>query len=464
MQIKQLAVAVAAALVTTPLFAQAPATQTVGQGVYGMAPEADVPPAARTADQWMERMADFTKNAQAFKDPFVFAHWLNAMTDPAMVAAMGDAMLEPGNWLHMMTTMMQPTAVSNYAQFMIDPAIYARWGAAMMDPMWYTKLATDMTNPRKMMGWMMLPMDRRLMATSMKLLDPNLYLKFMMMPTDPRGMALMFAPMNPQLYGSMMGGLLNPQLVGGANSTWGTFMYPRQPVVSLQPRAPLELPINLMDPSTYGNVLNMIPGLPALPSMTGGQGTAAQGAAAPFPFNLIPSVGPTAQAAAPTQSAPAAPAPAAPADATPPVPAEQPAEPAAFAVQPGAPSSLSLSGDALFATGKSSVKDLSPEGRAKLDELAARIKAFGAIDSIRIVGHADKMGKPAANQKLSLARAKAVADYLKKDGVKAATFVTAGMGDTKPVVDCDMKQAKEALKACLAPNRRVEIEVTGAKN
>jgi len=38
-----------------------------------------------------------------------------------------------------------------------------------------------------------------------------------------------------------------------------------------------------------------------------------------------------------------------------------------------------------------------------------------------------------------------------------------GMGDTKPVVDCDMKQAKDALKQCLAPNRRVEIEVAGAQ-
>ena len=446
MQIKQLAAAVAASLVSAPLFAQTPAAPAnvpvMQQGTIGMSAEAYVPPASRNADQWVAQMADFTKNSQAFKDPQVFVYWMNAMTDPSMVAAMADAGLEPGNWLHMMTTMLQPGAVSNYAQFAIDPAIYARWATAMLDPMWYTKMIASMTNPSKIMGWMMLPLDQRLMRSSMKMLDPNLYMKFMMMPTDPRGMSLMFAPMNPQLYGSMMGALVNPQLVGGANSSWGTFMYPSQPIVSYQTRAPLELPFNLLDPTTYGNVLNIIPGMPNLSSMTGGQAGAVPGAS-PFPFNMIPSVPGAGQPVAAYAPAPAA--------------------PAGFAVQAGVASTLSVGGDALFKTGKSSVKDLTPEGRAKLDDLVAKIKAFGAIDTIKVTGHADKMGKPAANQKLSLARAKAVSSYLKSKGVKAKTFTSSGMGDTKPVVECDMNLAKDALKACLAPNRRVDIEVTGAK-
>jgi outer membrane protein OmpA-like peptidoglycan-associated protein len=368
---------------------------------------------------------------------------MNAMTDPSIVAAMGDSMLESGNWLHMMTTMMQPAAVSNYSQFMMDPTIYARWGAAMLDPMWYTKLATDMANPAKMMGWVMLPLDRRLMATSMKMLDPNMPLKFMMMPTDPRGMSLMFAPMNPQLYGSMMGGLVNPQLVGGSNSTWGRFMYPAQPVVAMQPRAPLELPINVMDPRTYGNVLNIIPGLPSLPSLPAGFpfGGASSGMTAASPATTL--------AAAPiaAQTAAAASAVAVPVAAAPVAPALN----------------LSLGGDTLFKTGKSSIKDLTPAGRAELDGLVAKIKAAGAIDSIKVTGHADKMGNAVTNQKLSLARAKTVAAYLKSKGAKAKSFSTVGMGDTKPVVECDMKQAKDALKTCLAPNRRVEIEVAGAQ-
>ena len=438
MKIKHLTVAVAAVLVSAPLFAQQPTPQPVSQGTFGMNPEAEVAPANRNADQWMARMSDFTKNAQAFKDPAVFAHWMNAMTDPSMVAAMGDSMLEPGNWLHMMTTMMQPAAVSNYSQFMMDPAIYAHWGAAMLDPMWYTKLATDMANPAKMMGWVMLPLDRRLMATSMKMMDPNLPLKFMMMPTDPRGMSLMFAPMNPQLYGSMMGGLVNPQLVGGSNSTWGRFMYPAQAVVAMQPRAPLELPINVMDPRTYGNVLNVIPGLPSLPSLPAG-----------FPFGGASSGMIVASPATTMAAAPIA--------------AQKAAAASAVAVPVAPALNLSLGGDTLFKTGKSSIKDLTPAGRAELDGLVAQIKAAGKIDSIKVTGHADKTGKPVLNQKLSLARAKAVAAYLKSKGAKAKSFTTVGMGDTKPVVDCDMNQAKDALKTCLAPNRRVEIEIAGAQ-
>ncbi len=143
--------------------------------------------------------------------------------------------------------------------------------------------------------------------------------------------------------------------------------------------------------------------------------------------------------------------------------AAEPAQPAPFVIKAGAPAKFTLGGDTLFKSGKSSIKDLSPEGRVNLDQLVSNIKAFGAIDSIRVTGHSDKTGKARANQKLSVARAKTVVAYLKSKGVKAGSFTAAGMGDTKPVVDCDMKQPKEALKACLAPNRRVEVEITGAK-
>lgn len=437
MQIKPLLIALTTAL----------AGLSVPAGAQSVSPAVPVPAGTpQSAEQWMNRMMDFTQNASAFKDPATFAAWTNAMTDPAMATAMGAHMMEPGNLLRAMTTMMQPGTTANYMQF-LDPNIYMRWGGAMMNPMWYTQMAVNMADPGKMMRWMMLPMDPKVWRMGMQMMDPNLYLRWMMTPTDPRAMSLMFAPMNPQLYGSMLGGVLNPQMVGGPNSTWGTFMYPPQPVVQVQGYAPVASPINVWDPSTWFSMLNMF-GINPSGGASGASPTTSffpAFGAGPNPYLPAQRPAPPTVAAGPAATPAAAPA------------------PAAFAVQAGVPSKLSLGGDALFKTGKSSTKDLTPEGRAKLDDLVAKIKAFGAIDSIKVTGHADKMGKASDNKKLSLARAKAVAAYLKSKGVKAKAFAMAGMGDTQPVVDCDMKLAKDALKTCLAPNRRVEIEVTGAK-
>ncbi len=437
MQIKPLLIGLAAVLAGL----SAPAgAQTVPSPIPS---PADTP---QTAEQWMNRMMDFTQNASAFKDPAVFAAWTNAMTDPAMATAMGVHLMEPGNLLRAMTTMMQPGTTANYMQF-LDPGIYLRWGTAMMNPMWYAQMALNMADPGKMMRWMMLPMNPGLWQMGMQMMDPNLYVRWMMTPTDPRAMSLMFAPMNPQLYGSMLGGALNPQLVGGPDSTWGTFMYPAQPVVQVQGHAPVASPINVWDPSTWFSMLNMFGINPS-----GGAG--AMGATSSFfptfgsgpnPYLPVPQAVQPAGAAAPA-AAPAA------------VPA-----PASRAIQADAPSTLSLGGDALFGTGQASTRDLSAEGRAKLDDLVTKIKALGAIDSIKVTGHADKMGKASYNKRLSLARAKTVAAYLRAREVKARTFSTVGMGDARPIVDCDMRLAKDALKDCLAPNRRVEIEVIGVK-
>ena len=424
MQIQPLVFALAASLAVavSPVSAQ---TQALPMMPFPVAqPQGAAPVAPKTAEQWVNRMTDFTQNASAFKDPAQFAAWANAMTDPSMVTTMGTQMIEPGNMLRSMTTMMQPATTGNYMQFM-DPNVAMRWGGAMMNPMWYTQLATSMADPGKMMRWVMLPMDPKMMNMGMQMMDPNLYVKWMMTPTDPRGMALMFAPMNPQLYGSMAGGMIPQQLVGGNKSTWGTFMYPAQPVVSVQPAAPVASPINVYDPSTWFSMMSMFGGMPSIPSLPN-MGFPFGGANNPYTTNnKLASIAPAGKA------------------------------PAAM--------SLNLSGDALFKSGKSSIKDLTPAGRAELDDLVAKIKAAGTIDTIKVTGHADKTGKPVLNQKLSLARAKAVAGYLKSKGAKAKSFTPVGMGDTKPVVDCDMKQAKDTLKTCLAPNRRVEIEVAGAK-
>lgn len=406
-----------------------------------MAPQAAAPAdMPKSAEQWAERMTDFTKNGASLRDPAKFAVWANAMTDPSMVTAMGTHMMEPGNMLRSMTTMMQPGAVTNQMQFM-DPSNAMRWGTMMMNPMFATQMATSMADPGKMMRWVMLPMDPKMMAMGMQMMNPNNAVKWMMTPTDPRAMSLMFAPMNPQLYGSMLGGVVNTKGMGG---NWGTFMNPAQPVVSMQPAAPVASTINVFDPTTWFSMMNMFGGMPG--AQGGGQGMPMMGMMQGMPMmgmmQGMPMMGgaPTAYAAAPAAAA---------------------AAPAAFAVKAGVPAMLSLGGDALFKTGKSS---LTAAGKAKLHDLVGKIKAFGgAISTLKVTGHADKMGNAAANQKLSEARAKSVALYLKSKGIKAANFTSSGMGDTQPLVNCDMNLAKPALKTCLAPNRRVEVEVTGAK-
>ena len=59
-------------------------------------------------------------------------------------------------------------------------------------------------------------------------------------------------------------------------------------------------------------------------------------------------------------------------------------------------------------------------------------------------------------------RADAVRDYLVSKGVAKDKIETLGMGKTQPLpgVSCNQKAMKELI-ACLAPNRRVEVEVKG---
>ena len=84
------------------------------------------------------------------------------------------------------------------------------------------------------------------------------------------------------------------------------------------------------------------------------------------------------------------------------------------------------------------------------------------LELVLVTGHTDPIGSQAYNQKLSERRADAVRDYLVSKGVPKDKIETLGMGKTQPVpgVVCNMKAMKELI-ACLAPNRRVEVEVKG---
>lgn len=151
-----------------------------------------------------------------------------------------------------------------------------------------------------------------------------------------------------------------------------------------------------------------------------------------------------------------APAPApAPAVTPPPPPPPAPAPAPAAQVQ-----KITLASKALFDFDKSVLK---PEGKAAIDsEVISKLKDVTKLELVLVTGHTDRIGTQAYNQRLSERRADTVRDYLVSRGVARDKIETLGMGKTQPIpgVVCNQKNMKELI-ACLAPNRRVEVEVKG---
>lgn len=152
---------------------------------------------------------------------------------------------------------------------------------------------------------------------------------------------------------------------------------------------------------------------------------------------------------------------------TAPAPAAKPAAipaPAAKAAPAAAPSTIQidLSADESFETNKA---ELSADAKAKLSALAKQLNGL-SYDRIVITGHADRSGSAAANQKLSERRAFAAHNYLVSEGVSSAKLSSSGKGSSQPVTQpgACAKLKGQQLRACLAPDRRVEIRVTGTRS
>lgn len=130
------------------------------------------------------------------------------------------------------------------------------------------------------------------------------------------------------------------------------------------------------------------------------------------------------------------------------------------AVKPSA-EKITLSADALFDFDKATLR---AEGMAKLDELSAKVKGI-KLEVIIAVGHADRIGGDAYNQKLSEKRAAAVKAYLVSKGMEANRVYTEGKGSKQPVTKADQCKGPKSKKVidCLQPDRRVDIEVIGTK-
>jgi outer membrane protein OmpA-like peptidoglycan-associated protein len=125
---------------------------------------------------------------------------------------------------------------------------------------------------------------------------------------------------------------------------------------------------------------------------------------------------------------------------------------------------LWIGAEVVFAFDKSGVADIRPASRAQLEALAERLKRDNlAVESIELVGHADRLnstGNAAYNQALSEKRVATVRDELVRLGVDPARISTSARGDGIPVVDCSGRGLSQAaLRECLLPNRRVDVQV-----
>ena len=128
------------------------------------------------------------------------------------------------------------------------------------------------------------------------------------------------------------------------------------------------------------------------------------------------------------------------------------------------PEQFILSADALFAFGRSDLNGLTASGRESLDILMSRIrKDYVRVDSIHVMGHADPLGAPDFNERLSVNRANTVRQYLKNNGQISAPVTAEGKGARQLIETRCARQPTSAAIACNQVNRRVVAEVTGQR-
>jgi OOP family OmpA-OmpF porin len=127
----------------------------------------------------------------------------------------------------------------------------------------------------------------------------------------------------------------------------------------------------------------------------------------------------------------------------PPPPAPQAAPPPP---PPAKGTKIATIGGAQFDFNRAEIK---PAGRDVLD---GAVKVLRDNPSLHVVveGHTDSIGSDAYNQKLSERRAKAVRDYLVRQGIDPSRITTRGYGKSRPV-------ATNATEEGRAQNRRADI-------
>lgn len=109
--------------------------------------------------------------------------------------------------------------------------------------------------------------------------------------------------------------------------------------------------------------------------------------------------------------------------------------------------------------------EMTADNRKELDEfLNKEVKPLTTVGAVIITGHTDRIGSEKYNKKLSEKRALGVKDYVVSKGIDQKLIFWEGKGPKQPIPVtkfCDNKMKRKQLIDCLAPNRRVTVEVVG---
>ncbi|MDT9587172.1 MAG: porin OmpA [Candidatus Arsenophonus melophagi] len=140
---------------------------------------------------------------------------------------------------------------------------------------------------------------------------------------------------------------------------------------------------------------------------------------------------------------------------------QQPASVIVPATAPIESKRFTLRSDVLFEFNQHMLK---PEGKVELDKLYSELTDLDPSQGrVIIFGYTDRIGSVSYNKSLSQKRAHEVMSYLISKGIPENVISSQGRGTENPVTGttCNDIKSRHTLIECLAPDRRVEIEIQG---